>query len=140
MADRELTPLSDAQWEVMKIVWEHEEVSAFEVREILAERRDVSRTTVRTLLERMEEKGWLTHRVVGRTHFFSAVVPRDVSLGKRVVDLLDKVCGGKPETMMTALMQHRGLSADEVERIQAMLNEARSKTKSRRPIKKGKRS
>ena len=74
------------------------------------------------MLERMEEKGWLSHRVIGRTYFYSALVPREVSLGKRVVEMVDKACGGRPERLMTALMEYRGLTDDEVRRIREMLD------------------
>lgn len=118
-------PLSEKQREIMEIVWAQGEVSVFEVRDELSQHRQVARNTVRTMMERLEEKGWLTHRVIGRTYFYSALIPRDVSLGERIVDLVDKVCGGKPEYMMNALLEYRGLSSGEIKRIQAMLDDAK---------------
>ena len=72
---RELPDLSPAQREIMVIVWDRGEVSAREVREALSKKRDVSRNTVRTLIERMEAKGWITHREDGRTHLMMVPVP-----------------------------------------------------------------
>ena len=115
----------------MEIVWDQGEVSVFEVREILSKRREVARNTVRTTLERMEEKGWLTHRVIGRTYFYSALVPREVSLGERVVEMVDNACGGSPEKLMVALMEYRGLSDDEVSRIREMLDRAEKNSSKR---------
>ena len=69
--------------EIMEVVWELGKASVFEVRDELSKRRQVARNTVRTMMERLEEKGWLTHRVIGRTYFYSALVPRDVSIGQR---------------------------------------------------------
>ena len=126
MAKTDSSPLTDAQREIMEIVWDRGEVSAFEIRQILNERRPVARNTVRTMLERIREKGWLKHRVIGRTYFYSAVVPREVGLGERVKEMVDKACGGKPERLMTALLEYRGLSDDEIRRIRAMLDKARS--------------
>ena len=136
MSSATLPPLPEGQREIMEVVWSEGEVSAFEVREILGRQRDVSRTAVRTTLERLEEKGWLKHRVIGRTHFYSALVSRQASLGQRIVDLIDKTCGGQPERLMTALMEYRGLSAGEIERIQALLETAQQQ----RTKRKGKRS
>ena len=127
MPNRELPPLPEGQREIMEIVWDQGEVSAFEVRDILGQRREVSRTAVRTTLERLEEKGWLTHRVIGRTHFYAPLVSRSLSLGQRVVDIIDKACGGEPERLMAALMEYRGLTADEVKRIQVLLENASKK-------------
>jgi BlaI family penicillinase repressor len=121
---RSLTSLSAAQRELMEIVWNHEEITASQVREILGPTRDVARNTVRTLLERMEDKGWLRHREDGRTFYYSAAVPRETSVGQRVVEVLDQACGGSPETLMTALIDYRGLSRAELDRIRQMLNTA----------------
>jgi BlaI family transcriptional regulator, penicillinase repressor len=117
--------LSLAQNEIMEIVWERGEVAASEVRERLANGRELARETVRTVLQRMEEKGWLKHRVVGRTFFYSAVVPRDATAGQKVIELIDKVCGGSPERLMTALLDYRGLSTLEADRIEALIKQAR---------------
>ena len=124
--------LSPAQREIMEIVWEKGEVAAIEVREIVATRRPVARETVRTILQRMEEKGWVKHRVVGRTHFYSAAVPREATVGHKVVELLDTICGGSPERLVTALLDFRGLTKAESERIQQMIENAKKKGRVRR--------
>ncbi len=126
MPNSKPVPLSVGQREIMEIVWDQGEVSVFEVRQILNQRRPVARNTVRTMLERIEEKGWLTHRAVGRTYFYSALVKREVSLGRRVVEMVDKACGGEPERLVMALLEYRGLSEDEIRRIRAMLDKAKS--------------
>jgi BlaI family transcriptional regulator, penicillinase repressor len=125
-------PLSLAQKEIMEIVWDKGEVAAVEVRDLLADGRELARETVRTTLQRMEDKGWLKHRVVGRTFFYSAVVPRDATAGQRVIELIDTVCGGSPERLMTALLNYRGLSAEEAARIEALIKQARDKKPGRR--------
>jgi len=119
---RQIPDLSPAQREIMEIIWEHGELSASQVRAILHEHRDVARNTVRTLLERMEEKGWLTHREDGRTYLYSAAQPRQVSIGQKVADVVEHVCGGSPETLLSALLDYRGLTAGELNRIRKMLD------------------
>jgi len=122
----ELPELTPAQGEIMDIVWERGEVSASEVRQILSRARAVARNTVRTLLERMEEKGWLTHREEGRTFLYSAAQPRQATIGQRVREVVETVCGGSAETLVTALLDYRGLSSGELERIRQMLAQARA--------------
>ena len=123
----QLEKLSSAQREVMEIIWDLEEASAFTVTERLNKVRPVARNTVRTLMERMETKGWLTHRSEGRSYVYSATVPREESLGQRVMDMVEKACGGNPEKLMTALLDYRGLTDDEALRIRKMLDEAKDK-------------
>jgi predicted transcriptional regulator len=122
---RSLPALSPAQREIMEIVWARGEISASEVREVLSQKRDVARNTARTLLERMEIKGWLTHREVGRTYLYSAAQPRPAAIGQAVLNVVDHLCGGSPEVLLTALLDHRGVSEDELSRIRSMLDKAR---------------
>ncbi len=119
--------LSPAQREIMEIVWTHGELSVSQTRAILSEKRDVARNTVRTLLERMAEKGWLKYREDGRRYLYSAAVPRQTSIGERVIEVVDHVCGGSPEAMVTALLDYRGLTRKELSRIRQMLDEARAR-------------
>ena len=120
-------PLSPAQQEIMEIVWEKGEVAAVEVRQLLANGRGLARETVRTMLERMEEKGWLKHRVVGRTFFYSPAVSRGASAGQKVIELINTACGGSPERLVTALLDYRGLTAEEAARIQKLIRDAKAK-------------
>jgi len=125
MSNPELPTLPEGQREIMEIVWDQGEASVFEVREILSQNREISRTAVRTTMERLEEKGWLAHRVIGRTHFYRPLFSRDVSLGQRIVDIVDKACGGEPERLMAALMEYRGLTVEEIKRIESLLESAK---------------
>lgn len=124
-------PLSPAQREIMEIIWEHGEAAAIEIKERLADGRNLAKETVRTMLQRMEEKGWLRHRVVGRTYFYSAAVPKSGAVGHSVVELLDTVCGGSPERLVTALLDYRGLTAAESARIEELLQQAKKKRPNR---------
>jgi predicted transcriptional regulator len=121
-----LPGLSQSQREIMEIVWARGEVSAIEVRDILSKKRDLAKNTVRTLLDRMEEKGWLKHREDGRTYLYSAAQPREASIGQKVLEVVEHVCGGSPEELVTALLDYRGLSPQELKRIRTMLDEAKA--------------
>ena len=119
-----LPDLTPAQREIMELVWERGELSASEVRDVLSERRAVARNTVRTLLERMERKGWVAHREEGRAFLYSAARPRGASVGQKVRELVETVCGGSPERLVAALLDYRGLKPGELKRIRHMLADA----------------
>jgi BlaI family transcriptional regulator, penicillinase repressor len=121
-----LPELSPAQREIMEIVWQRGEVTAAEVRRALSPVRTVARNTVRTLLERMEEKGWLEHRVEGRTFLYMAARPRQVTIGQKVREVVETVCGGSAEMMVAALINYRGLRPDELTRIRRLLDQAKA--------------
>src|SRR5947209_13150711 len=112
----ELPDLTPAQREIMGIVWERGEASAQEVRHVLSHTRKVARNTVRTMLERMEDKGWLKHRAEGRTFVYTAARPRHSTIGQKVREIVETLCGGSPEKLVTALLDYRGLRPDELRR------------------------
>lgn len=129
MAKADSSPLTDAQRQIMEIVWERGEVTVSEVRDALVEKRDLARNTVQTMIVRLEEKGWLKHREHGRTFVYSAKRPRTVSLGAKVSQMVDRLFAGSPEELVTALLDYRDISPEEIERIRAMIDKAETKQK-----------
>lgn len=129
----ELIPLSEAEREIMEFVWDHREVSATEVREHFADTKPMARTTVQTMMNRMEEKGWLKHRSIGRTFVYSATIPRRASLGAKVQDLIDSAFHGAADELMLSILEYRGLSKSEKKRIRDMLENANKSPEKRRP-------
>lgn len=118
------SPLTDAQREIMEVVWQRGEVTVTEVRDVLAGHRELARNTVQTMIVRLEERGWLKHRQRGRTFIYSANRPRAVSLGAKVAHMIDRLFAGSPEEMVTALIEYRGLTSDEMSRIRDMIDKA----------------
>lgn len=144
MTKPDTTPLTAAQREIMEVVWDNDEVTVSQVRDELARKRDVARNTIQTMIVRLEERGWLKHREEGRTFWYSANRPRAASLGAKVAQMIDRLFAGSPEEMVTALMEYRGLSPEEADRIRSMIDAADSKENPiatvRAPKKKGERS
>lgn len=135
MTKADAVPLTEAQREIMEIIWNQGEATVNDVREALAaKRRDLARNTVLTMISRLEEKGWLKHREDGRTFVYSANRPRSQSLGARVAQMVDRLFAGSAEEMVNALIEYRGLSDDEADRIRKMIEakEAKSKTTPKR--------
>jgi BlaI family transcriptional regulator, penicillinase repressor len=124
MPKSELPPLSEAQLEIINVVWEQGSTTVGEIWKALAKRRSVSRNTVSTLVTRLEEKGWLRHRVVGGTFLYSATRPREKVLSRMVHRLVDAAFQGSAEGLVLTLLEGGRLSAEEVERIKAMLDKA----------------
>jgi predicted transcriptional regulator len=76
------------------------------------------------MMVRLEERGWLMHREEGRLFVYSAKRPRKASLGAKVAQMVDRLFRGSPEEMVTALIEYRGLTPSEAERIRQMIDKA----------------
>jgi predicted transcriptional regulator len=126
-----LPPLSDAQLEIMRVVWDRGAVTVGEVWEALSpqrslsRRRPIARNTVQTVITRLAQKGWLKHRKQGRAFLFRATAPRDATLRGMVRRLVDTVFSGSAEGLVLAMLEGRGLSREEADRIRKLIDNAR---------------
>lgn len=119
-----LPALSEAQLEIMGVVWSRGEATVAEVWAALRGRRGVARNTVQTLMARLEERGWLLRRDEGRGVRYRAARPREATLGAMVRRLVDTAFEGSAEGLVLALLDGRGVSEAEAGRIRAMIDRA----------------
>ena len=127
MAEMEqLAPLSDAQLEIMNVIWDRGEATVGQVWRRVSGKRAVARNTVLTLITRLEEKGWLRHHVEGNAFVYSSVHPRQAVLAGLARKLIDGAFAGSAAGLVMTLLEGGSLSAEEAERIRSMLEEARS--------------
>lgn len=115
--------LSPAQIEIMNLIWQQGELSTPQIRTLLKQQgREVTRNTVRTLLDRMEQKGWVRHRAEGRTYLYQAVQPQSTTIGRKVREFVDRLCDGRPQLLVNALLDEGNLTDEEISDIRKLLN------------------
>ncbi len=118
-------PLSEAQLEIMEIVWERGEVTVAAVWKTLAERRSLTRNTVQTLMSRLDNRGWLRHRADGKTFYFRAAHPQKAAQRQLLQKLIQSAFGGAAEGLVMTLLSN-GVSTEEAQRIRDMIEKAAS--------------
>ena len=124
---RSRPPLSESQLEIMQLVWDGGEVTVTDVWKALAKRRPVARNTVLTLMERLVRKGWLKRKSEGPTYVYAAAAARADTLGQVVHRLVDAAFAGSADGLVSALVEGRGLSVEEVQRIRKLIDNAPSR-------------
>lgn len=105
--DERMADLGELELEVMQLVWDKGEVTAEQVREKLA--RLPKESTVRTVLKRLEDKGYVTHRVDGRTFIFQAAEARQEVAARAVKRIVDWFCNGSVEEVLVGMADARML-------------------------------
>jgi BlaI family transcriptional regulator, penicillinase repressor len=129
---RQPPPLpSDAQLEVLSIIWDRGEATVGEVWQAIAAQRPVARNTVLTLVARLEEKGWLRRHTEGNVPRYSATVPQKTAMRQIARRLVDTAFQGSTAGLVMALLDGGDLSPGEAERIRAMLEKVRHEKKGR---------
>jgi BlaI family penicillinase repressor len=97
-----LPELGDLEREVMQLVWAGGPLTAEAVRERLSRR--LKESTVRTVLRRLEDKGFTTHTVDGRTYVYQAAEPRGRVAAKAVQRIVDWFCNGSVEEVLVGMV------------------------------------
>lgn len=113
--------LTDAELEVMHVVWDLEGGTVREVHDRLNQNRSLAYTTVMTMMNILEEKGHLTRRKQGRAYRYEPVRPKSQVISGMVDDFLGKVFDGSARPLILSLVKDRKLSEKDLEEIARMI-------------------
>lgn len=124
------TALTEPQLEIMQVIWQHEEITVSDVWQAISLKRPVARNTILTVMDRLEKRGWLQKRTVGNVQLYRAAVTEKVTLTEAVQRLVNNFFGGSTESLMMTLLEGRGVSPQEAQRIRQQIEKARDKNSS----------
>ncbi len=101
----------------MEILWKRGPATAEQIRGVLASKHALKDSTVRTILRRLEDKGYVTHKSEGRAFVYSVVEkPRSVAV-RAVRQILDRFCGGSLEQLLVGLVENEVVDRKELEEL-----------------------
>ena len=118
--------ISDAEWQVMKIIWMQGEQTSTDLIRVLAERFDWSKSTVQTLLARLVEKECLTRKKEGKSFIYSALLTLDQSRDLLVQDIKDKVCSRRIKNLLADLIVECDFTLADLEDLEAVISKKKS--------------
>ena len=118
--------ISDAEWQVMKIIWMQGEQTSTDLIRVLAERFDWSKSTIQTLLARLVEKECLTRKKEGKFFVYSALLTLDQSRDLLVQDIKDKVCSRRIKNLLADLIVECDFTQADLEDLEAVISEKKS--------------
>ncbi len=117
--------LSRRERQIMDVIYRQDTAAVAEVREQLPD--PPSYSAVRALLRVLEEKGHLSHKQDGPRYIYTATTPREEASSSALKRVLSTFFEGSPQKAMAALLDlsAAGLSEAELDRLEAMIREAR---------------
>ena len=115
-------PLANAELAVMELLWQHDRLTARQIRERLYPGASKAQHgTVQRLLQRLEDKEFVARDRELAVHLFAARISRESYAGSQVESLTDKLTGGSLAPVITHLIAERRISRDEIERLREIL-------------------
>ena len=130
MSDRPELDVSYAEREVLKILWDHGPMGVREALEILTQSGQAwSRSTVVTLLRRLEQKRYVTSDKSAYAFIYRPLLSREEVMHARVTEVANELSNGKPLPLMLAFAERHRFSAEELNRLQKMVDELKRRSR-----------
>ena len=119
------TNLSDGEWKLMNKLWEKEPRTITQLTAALQEETGWSKHTVITMLSRLEAKGAVYHDETTQAKRYYPKLEREDAARSETRSFLDKVYGGRLGLMMSARVDSRALSQEDIDELTAILENAK---------------
>lgn len=119
---KRLPQISDAEWQVMQILWQSGPKMTNEIVDELISRTAWKRETIRTLINRLVQKKALSFKKNGRQYLYTPNVAEADCVRAKTQTFLDHFHGGSVEPMLAAFVEHEQLTPAQIERLKQILD------------------
>ena len=123
----DLPQISEAEFEVMKIVWKYAPINTNEITERLTKTTTWSPKTIQTLIKRLVNKGALTYEKESRVFVYSPLIKESEYIGQESSSFLKRFYNGKISSMVSAYIENDKLSAAENDTLRSLLSKKTKK-------------
>ncbi len=114
--------ITEAEWAILQVLWGQGPATVRQLADVLYPRGGASEyATVHKLLERLESKRCVKRERIEGVYQFRAVIERDDALGHQLETLVDRMCGGSLQPLLTSLLRTRRLSPAELRELLALV-------------------
>jgi predicted transcriptional regulator len=136
MKKKAVPELGPLEFKLLRILWKHDSLTAPQALEEYNRGADtpLAYTTVMTLLGRMAEKNVLAVNREHQPYRFAAAISREQMLRQRVRDFINVFFEGQPLDLVMRLVENTPMSEESVQKLEAVLRERKSKSKSKRGL------
>ncbi|OUP21711.1 hypothetical protein B5F29_04380 [Lachnoclostridium sp. An196] len=116
------TGLSENEWYIMQVLWDHAPASLREICEALEPVKGWSRHAVTSFLKRMLEKGAVSVDESGKVRTYSPVWSREETIREETDSIMERVYHGDLLLMVSNAVQGRKVSEEEIEELKKILD------------------
>jgi BlaI family transcriptional regulator, penicillinase repressor len=113
---------TEAELEILQVLWEHGDCTVRDVHEVLHERGGTGYTTALKMLQIMHEKGLVERDESQRAHIYRAAASKERTQRKFLSDMLQRVFDGSPSRLVLQALGDHKASREELREIRALLN------------------
>lgn len=119
----EAVPITQAEWDIMELLWEKSPRTSQEIATLLEEGRGWKRATVVTLLARLTTKGALMTEPQGNRFLYTPAVERSACVAEETRSFLDRLFGGALQPLVAHVAEHHALTKKDITELKALLDQ-----------------
>jgi BlaI family transcriptional regulator, penicillinase repressor len=117
--------LTEQELEIMKVIWRLENATVRQVYEALLEKRRIAYTTVMTMMNILEQKGYLKKRQEDRAYVYLSTKPQKQVIASMVREFIQRVFNGSAEPLLAHLVEDEQLTEQDLEEIRKTIRSSR---------------
>lgn len=122
-----LPQISDAEFEVMDVIWKYAPISTNEITDRLSKTKDWSPKTIYTMLSRLEKKGVIVHEKESRVFVYTPCIRKEDYIEVESRTLANRFFDGAMNQMVVSFLDQKELSAEDLDELQRVLDRKRKK-------------
>lgn len=121
--NEKLPQISEAEFEVMQIIWDKAPINTNEIVGLLSATSDWSPKTIQTMLIRLEKKGAVIHEKEGRVYVYSPLIPKEDYISHESHAFLNKFFNGALDQMVVSYLSQNDLSQEDIDSLRSILDQ-----------------
>lgn len=122
MAEEERVEITDAEWEIMRVVWTLGHATSKEIIEVLQVKKEWKPATTKTFIGRLVKKGMLLAEPQGNKFIYSAGISEKGSVENAIDRLFGQICSRATGKTIAEMISKALLSHEDVRLLQAALD------------------
>jgi len=124
---KNLPQISEAEYEVMKVIWKYTPINTNEVTNQLLQTTSWGAKTIQTMLKRLVQKGALSYEKDGRVFVYSPLIKEEDYLNYKSNSFLNRYYNGNLKSLLTHYLENEMISEEEISELRDILAERSNK-------------
>ena len=120
---KKMPQITEAEYEVMKIIWHNYPISTNEITEQLLQTTNWNPRTIQTLIKRLTAKNIITYEKQGRVFVYTPLLKEEDYVSQQIKSFLEKFLNGNLTSMVSTFLDHRNLSKAEIDELKSLLEQ-----------------